>query len=550
MKGLLGKLERIWVALTKLKIRIRLQSPLKSSPALNVSPHPSTLPQDAIPATQPPVGPLATSLQPGPTVPQATIPTKENPPPSPPLAKVGPPAGPPLTQRQPTHLTATTPSKWFSAEVNPIEERPPRRYERAVVVGVDFGTSSTKVIWQDLSENYFELFRWKPALKGPESVLFPSTVCVRSGALLLGESSPAAGDIWLPSIKLCVLCSQNASVCRCDGLVARCGKIQLPELSSPVSAAAVGSLLLAYTFQQVEERLAQTYPNDEVIPIWNVGCPMDHLDIADSKSSWEKMVGIAMQLRRTVKNPAHMELLIQAHELMETFVMPAERNFFIQPEGMAAVKAFLESPRGSEKKTYAIVDVGAGTTEVSFFFNGGIQSNGGVPRPSYLADTTEPVGGGKFDIELAGAWCCDIETARRRKEQGTGLIPNVPSIVAIRQQYDRTCRKILKARKLVARQDKRFDLFIIGGGGRLTALQQSLTACQLPGEFLREHTRQLTPPPSLRNRADVEAHYDLLANACGLASSLDWEYYPPREVPAMAPQAIGTKPDAEELYPK
>jgi molecular chaperone DnaK (HSP70) len=79
------------------------------------------------------------------------------------------------------------------------------------------------------------------------------------------------------------------------------------------------------------------------------------------------MVGVAMQLRGQVSNPAEMALLNQASELIRTFVLPAERSFFVQPEGLAAVKAFLESPRGPEEKTYAIVDVGAGTTEVSFF---------------------------------------------------------------------------------------------------------------------------------------------------------------------------------------
>jgi hypothetical protein len=40
------------------------------------------------------------------------------------------------------------------------------------------------------------------------------------------------------------------------------------------------------------------------------------------------------------------------------------------------------------------------------------------------------------------------------------------------------------------------------------------------------------------------------ANACGLASSLVWEYYPPREVPAMAPLPSGQRRDRDELYPR
>ena len=122
----------------------------------------------------------------------------------------------------------------------PEKQTPPRRSplkavrsadtNATLIVGVDFGTSSTKVVWQDLSENYFELFRWRPDLKGLESVLLPSTICVRAGTLVFGNSAPSEGDFWLPSIKLCVLCSRNPSVCRCDGSVAKCGQIQLPGM--------------------------------------------------------------------------------------------------------------------------------------------------------------------------------------------------------------------------------------------------------------------------------------------------------------------------------
>jgi Ethanolamine utilization protein EutJ (predicted chaperonin) len=447
-------------------------------------------------------------------------------------------------------LPKVAPSEKQASPQRKLTERTLRRYERHLIVGVDFGTSSTKVIWQDLSGPYFELFRWRPELNGLDSVLLPSTVSVRGGTLVFGSPAPLDGDVWLPSIKLCVLCIRNASVCRCDASAATRGQIRLPGRNAGAPAEALACLFLAFVLQTVEKHLEKIFPNDDVILIWNIGCPMDHLDALDSRSSWHKMAGVAMQLRGRISNPAGLSLLDEAIQLMSIFVPPSDPNFFIQPEGMAAIKAFLESPRGAEAKTYAIVDVGAGTTEVSFFFNGSIQSKGGLLQPSYLADSNEAVGGGKFDIELARKWRCDVESARRRKEQGKEQIPYVESLGAIRQQYDLTCRKILKERKLTAKDNKRFDLFIIGGGGRLPILRDLLTRCQLPGDFVREHTRQLTPPTNLRNRADVEAHYDLLANACGLASSLDWEYYPPREVPPMLPPRSGMRHDRDELYPK
>src|SRR5260370_41409328 len=68
---------------------------------------------------------------------------------------------------------------------------PPRlspvpRGEHTLIVGVDFGTSSTKVIWQDLSDNHFEMFRWNPATLGLAAFLLPSTVVIRGGVIHFG----------------------------------------------------------------------------------------------------------------------------------------------------------------------------------------------------------------------------------------------------------------------------------------------------------------------------------------------------------------------------
>jgi hypothetical protein len=191
---------------------------------------------------------------------------------------------------------------------------------------------------------------------------------------------------------------------------------------------------------------------------------MDHLDDRERQIEWERMAGVAMELRPHISNPANGALLAEASEGMKAISVPAksERNYFVQPEGFAAVKAFLESPH-SESKTYAIVDVGAGTTEVSFLFNGRAMAEEGHPfKPSYLADSTEAIGGGKIDLELAQVWGCDATEARRRKEEGTGNCPRTPTIENIFIQYRRTCAEVVRENKLTSRNDKLFDLFVIG----------------------------------------------------------------------------------------
>ncbi len=465
-------------------------------------------------------------------------------PPAAPAPSLGTEAAPPLA----------TPAEVPQFEVGEQPSHAPKtRSERTIVVGVDFGTSTTKVIWQDLSDNQFEVIRWQSSNEGLSSFLLPSTVLLRDGSLRFGISGTEAreGDVWLHSIKLCVLCRRRPAICRCGNQAARDGMVRVPGFAEIMPTSALACLFLAYVFREVESELSARFPDENLILIWNVGCPMDHLDIGDLRSEWERMTGAALELRSQVSSSSDMSLLDKATQLVETLtIAPAsERSYFVQPEGLAAVKAFLESPH-AESKTYAIVDVGAGTTEVSFFFNGRAMMEHGRPfRPSYLADSTEAVGGVKIDLELAQAWGCCVDEARRRKERGESL-PMAESIEEIRVQYQRTCGEIVRQKKLIAPDDKRFDLFVIGGGGRLRPLQRTLQYCDMPGGFVREHARQLKPPRSLKGVTNLQEHYDFLTIACGLASSLDWEYYPPKEVGPMSGPPTKPPPDPDEYYPK
>lgn len=429
--------------------------------------------------------------------------------------------------------------------------------ERTLIVGVDFGTNSTKVIWQDFSADSFEVFQWNPQARGVASILLPSTVMIRDGALYFGasEQDTRRGDILLRSIKLCVLCSRKSSICRCGNAMATAGMIRIFNSAEPTAASSISCLFLAYVFREVENRLIRQYPNERLHLVWNIGCPLDHLDATGRRGEWERMTGAAMELRGKVPNPADGSLVAEASRLIRHFTVPPKevRNYFVQPEGLAAVKAFLESPH-AEPRTYAIIDVGAGTTEVSFFFNGRVTTEPGQPyRPSYLADSTEAVGGSKIDLELAQMWRCSVEEARLRKETTRDSAPVVSAIREICRQYQRTCGEIIRRRKLVSPYDMRFKLFIIGGGGRLDSLQKAVIQTLLPEPFSRDALLQLKPPRKLKLRSAIEENYDLFANACGLASSIGWEYYPPSEVPAMSERVFRTarpRPDRDELYPK
>ncbi|MCS7026014.1 MAG: hypothetical protein NZV14_14515 [Bryobacteraceae bacterium] len=309
----------------------------------------------------------------------------------------------------------------------------------------------------------------------------------------------------------------------------------MPGSQESIPATALVSLFLANVFRQVEEGLQRRFPEVSLTLFWNVSCPIDHLDRKDLRSSWERMTGAAIELRHQISNPVPADILALATKLASSLIPPPkeERNYFVCPETLAAVKSFLESHK-AESKTYAIVDVGAGTTEVSFFFNGRAMTEPGQPfRPSCLADSTQAIGGVNMDLELAELWKCSVLEARRQKERARHPIPSLKTFQEIRSQYWRTCGEIAKHKKLISPDDKRFDLFLIGGGGRLTSLRKALEVRTLPGNFVLETIRPLDVPEKLQDRSRFESDYDLLAIACGLASSLDWQYYQRDEVEPM-----------------
>lgn len=428
------------------------------------------------------------------------------------------------------------------------------RGERTLIIGVDFGTSSTKVMWQDLSDNKFEVLSWFPKEVGLRAVLFPSTIDINNSEIRYGRVYDGKTRVQcrLSSIKLCVLCRNNPKICSCGNSIVQKGMVNIPGSNAIYPASVFACMFMAHVFRTVENALQARVPNDDLVILWNVGCPMDHLDASKHKDEWETMTGVALQLHKEGIDLTNTETLRHVGARLNAFAIPAqgERNFQVLPEGLAAVKAFLESAY-AETKTYAIVDVGAGTTEVSFLFNGRDMKEQGRPlRPCYLADSTQPVGGLKIDSELAKAWNCGMEEARTRKHQGESRLPSLSSVQKICNQYARTCWDIVKGRKLTSPNDKRFDLFIIGGGARLSALHKALCSQGMPGSFVLEKARQLQPPKSLRSRLAAQSDYDFLVNACGLASSLNWEYYPPHEVQPMDPPRRKAKIDRDEYYPK
>jgi hypothetical protein len=225
------------------------------------------------------------------------------------------------------------------------------RRQRNIIVGIDFGTSTTKAVWHDTSTDVYEVIRWSDGETGIDAALLPSELAVGDARVWMGRPAKNLRQesvLRIPWIKICVLCEVNPSVCRqCTHARTR-GRICLPD-GHEVSARALASGFLSYVFGTVETNLRQRYPGETLQLTWNVGCPIDHLDKSQAKNNYEVMAQVAWEMRCTIQNPTPIEVVRDFEDRLRATVLPDERRraVFVRPETHAGVMAFLQSPHAT-----------------------------------------------------------------------------------------------------------------------------------------------------------------------------------------------------------
>ena len=434
-----------------------------------------------------------------------------------------------------------------------------RARRRNLIIGIDFGTSTTKVVWHDTSNDDYEVMKWDSGRQGIDAALLPSELAVHDGRVYLGFDGARIPNpsLRIPWIKICVLCEVNPSVCRQCGHAKSRGKISVRH-DRVVSARTLACALLSWVFSQVEKAVRKQFPGETLHLTWNVGCPIDHMDKTHALRSYETMAQAAWELRDLATNPMPLEGLGQFEQRLASCKIPPpeHRTVYVRPETHAGIMAFLQSPHADEE-TYVLVDVGAGTTDVSMFIHGRNRSEAGAPfNSNYLGDGTAAVGGDDVDRDLAARWGIDTATAKRRKENRETVPADLRSIQRIYEHYRGVCSRVPLDRMLIAPANLRFELFTFGGGSRLTVLHGILKK-NLPHGLTVKRFQKITPPKTLRTFPGSAENYDLLAVACGLSSSvLDWDRITPRtevkpiEMPKSHAGSSRVRPDRDELYPK
>lgn len=471
----------------------------------------------------------------------------------------------------------------------------------SVNVGIDYGTSTTKVcVRAGLGDTEgvptYGVVLGRPGLTPEEGLLCPSLVGIaRDGRLYFGREAIrhrfSEQSAALEHLKVCMACEAegvSSALPGCHGIGggdSGCRGTFLLDLDNgPVELrpAEMATLYIAWVIGEVGRRL----PNDlrahaGVRLVLNVGLPVGQVDTAGSlRKAYETVAFRAWRLSNGVTQGLP---LARARAWLDEVAKlpvppPNESPVRISSESEAALAAFAFSPI-SKAGLYSLVDIGAWTTDISFFrLERSRGSSDAAPAVAFYATDTWRTAVSDIDVRTLRAlydlWdfgtptgsgtslraaAREVQEQRERDKFGTDSfsfdpkLKRRPSTTAL--QFPRECvaerlrgrfrQTIVQASEKEKRESswKGFRTLVLGGGTKEEVLWRGLASGTPVGgtvEMLPGTKEILGVPPKLLGRFTV---------AAGLALPLAlWHQVslPSQVTPVEAPPPR-PRPDSEDL---
>lgn len=281
-----------------------------------------------------------------------------------------------------------------------------------VQVGLDFGTASTKVMYQQLgtAERKVRPVLFAHRLRDYASFCLPSLATFdRSGNLFLGDlaAERLSGQPWVSGLsrfKMLVAGQQDEHyldrACR-DRFREHTHEALGDDARCPPEA--LTATYLAYVMRKVRRYLEHEFGTTDLELWFNTSVPVDQTQKSPVMAAFERVFGIAEMLERdrdgTVTARAWLERAVDWWESgLEPARQSADTRVFVIPEAVAEVAAYLSSLQ-RESGLHALVDIGAGTTDVSIF-NIHLGRKSGT-RSVWYAARSIPMGAGHIETWVA-----------------------------------------------------------------------------------------------------------------------------------------------------
>jgi hypothetical protein len=454
-----------------------------------------------------------------------------------------------------------------------VEASPqPQRETKIINIGIDFGTSTTKVGFRDIIEGKSYLLPLNPSATGLQRLMLPTTICIAGPRITLaadGDDAGIAAGRTIRSFKTCVACQAGLGSCRqCEPSLAEVSRGHFWIGSRKVPAEAFAAIYLGYVATAARRFVREHYREQYDLRFtYNIAAPLDHYENNQGRSIFDRLALLTQLLvGRIPQKQISIDAALRCYDAACTLLdkRSGGRNCFVLAEPLAAIICYLNSPAAHEG-LHAIVDVGAGTTDISFFRRGAVA---GQQTLAFYFCNNYFVGGDRIDSALAdeiatahdlGASRQNIERLVRRAKEATGgqglhlvwdrkdLVLDADSVVRattavcdeIFNAYQYAWKKSYEKEKLESRW-KKYNLFTIGGGARFSPLRKRLM--DKPWDRIRSvECRQLPKPNDFsvlgepdRSKALIE-NFPLFAVCYGVTHhKVDYpEFYTPNQMEAL-----------------
>lgn len=250
-----------------------------------------------------------------------------------------------------------------------------KKQTRHINVGIDFGTSFTKVAFRDYEDSKTYLLTFPGEGTGLPSFYIPSAVEIRDERLFFAWQALQPKETNFSSFKICLACQEKSKFMGGECRIklkrdeAPCFMLDSVHDSLHITPFELTVCFLSHVIGIVRGRIRKKYGDRYDLSIsYNMCAPIDQYE-TDVSKEFEQALFIAEKLAGFENGQDLMyalELIREGREMWPELPGEETRRTFIIPETYAAIISYVNS-RIAEDGLYGVVDIGSGTTDVSFF---------------------------------------------------------------------------------------------------------------------------------------------------------------------------------------
>jgi hypothetical protein len=366
-----------------------------------------------------------------------------------------------------------------------------------IVLGIDFGTSSTKVVWREAESDRAHLICFGNRPEMLEDYLLPSIVAFDSDNFAAGTETQSflekhAQANSFSNFKMCLACvSSEKSDCnleRCSlshwrPLLARMANDSFGnrETIETISALHIGKVI-SLSRQRIIEKLRTRGIEPQIRWLVNMAAPVEHIDEKSVLDAFERVLKtgwLMAEIFDEESGPRQLGDLLDQFSGARDLAAKRPMNCFIYPE-VAAQVACMYLSRSARDGIYAFVDVGAGTVDASIFR---LASTGREPQLNFYGTAVIKCGAAHLEAiasrqlaERASTWFKSIKEQRARVGSAMFLLPEEAGVYLknaygwLEKRVETELRQLLRksfAKEQDVRHWKGMHLFLGGGGANV-----------------------------------------------------------------------------------